>query len=234
MDQVNGHIDFGTTTIRYSVEYSARKTLKICVRPDCSVVVTAPLDALPEKIRAGVHRRAAWIVRQQRTFEAFGEHTPERRYVSGETHLYLGRQYMLRVVCGGRNEVHYKGNILEVECKDRKNVKTLLLAWYRQRGELKFRQYAVPWTERFKCYGVESSGLHLKYMPARWGSCTSAGEIFLNPLLIKAPRACIEYVIVHELCHLVYRNHTKDFYNLLSREMPSWQKWKQVLECTLM
>ena len=67
-------------------------------------------------------------------------------------------------------------------------------------------------------------------MNNRWGSCTNNGKMILNTELIKAPRPCIEYVIKHELCHLVYRNHTKAFYELLSNEMPEWEKWKNKLE----
>ena len=200
MDQVKDHIEFGSRVVEYTIEYRTRKTLGICVHPDGRVEVKAPAGASLEQIRCHVHRRAPWIYKQQRYFDSFGIHTPERKYVSGETHLYLGRQYMLRIVDSERNEVHYKGNILEVECRHRKDVRSLLLAWYRRRAE------------------------------TRWGSCTASGQILLNPRLIAAPRICIEYVILHELCHLVYRNHTKAFYELLAREMPNWEKWKMKLE----
>ena len=67
-------------------------------------------------------------------------------------------------------------------------------------------------------------------MPKRWGSCTPMGKIILNPELIKAPKACIEYVIVHELCHLIYRDHNQKFFDLQTKEMPDWEKWKMKLE----
>jgi len=67
-------------------------------------------------------------------------------------------------------------------------------------------------------------------MKLRWGSCSANGNIILNPELIKAPKACIEYVIIHELCHLLHRNHTKAFFALQSRVMPDWEKWKNKLE----
>ena len=137
---------------------------------------------------------------------------------------------MLRVVDSERNEVHYKGNILEVECRRRKDVRSLFMAWYRKRAEIKFKEYADPLIARFSRHQVKPSGLKLKEMETRWGSCSSSGQIFLNPRLIGAPRICIEYVITHELCHLVHRNHTKAFYELLTQEMPDWKKWKMKLE----
>ena len=230
MDQIKDCIEYGSVVMEYAVEYRARKTLGICVHPDGSVEVKAPMEAPLEQIRKHVHRRAPWIYKQQRYFSSFGIHTPERKYVSGESHLYLGRQYMLRVVDSERNEVHYKGNILEVECRRRKDVRSLLMAWYRKRAEIKFKEYADPLIARFSRHQVKPSGLKLKEMETRWGSCSSSGQIFLNPRLIGAPRICIEYVITHELCHLVYRNHTKAFYGLLTQEMPDWKKWKIKLE----
>ena len=200
MDQIKDCIEYGSVVMEYAVEYRVRKTLGICVHPDGSVEVKAPMEAPLEQIRKHVHRRAPWIYRQQRYFSSFGIHTPERKYVSGESHLYLGRQYMLRVVDSERNEVHYKGNILEVECRHRKDVRALLLAWYRKRAEIKFKEYADPLISRFSRYQVKPSGLKLKEMETRWGSCTATGQILLNPRLVCAPRICIEYVIIHELC----------------------------------
>ena len=219
MDQIKDCIEYGSVVMEYAVEYRARKTLGICVHPDGSVEVKAPMEAPLEQIRKHVHRRAPWIYKQQRYFSSFGIHTPERKYVSGESHLYLGRQYMLRVVDSERNGVHYKGNILEVECRRRKDVRSL-----------KFEEYAVPLIARFNRYQVKPSAIKLKEMATRWGSCTATGQILLNPRLVCAPRICIEYVIMHELCHLVYRNHTKAFYELLTQEMPDWEKWKMKLE----
>ena len=230
MDQIKDCIEYGSVVMEYAVEYRARKTLGICVHPDGSVEVMAPMEAPLEQIRKHVHRRAPWIYKQQRYFSSFGIHTPERKYVSGESHLYLGRQYMLRVVDSERNEVHYKGNILEVECRRRKDVRSLLMAWYRKRAEKKFEEYAGPLIARFNRYQVKPSAIKLKEMATRWGSCTATGQILLNPRLVCAPRICIEYVIIHELCHLVHRNHTKNFYELLTQEMPDWKKWKMKLE----
>lgn len=230
MDQVKDHIEFGSKIVEYTIEYRSRKTLGIYVHPDGRVEVKAPVEASLDQIRSHVHRRAPWIYKQQRYFDSLGVHTPDRRYVSGESHLYLGRQYMLRVVDSEHNEVHYKGNILEVECRHRKYVRSLLLTWYRQRAEIKFREYATPLIARFGRYGVQPTGITLKEMETRWGSCTASGQILLNPRLIGAPRICIEYVILHELCHLVYHNHTKAFYELLTHEMPDWKKWKMKLE----
>ena len=221
---------YGSSLIKYEIEYMQRKTLGITVHPDGSVSLKAPIDATPEDIQKKVRHRAAWILRQKRYFESFGTPTTERQYISGESHLYLGRQYMLRIKEGKTNAVHYHNNILEIECQNKKNAGKVLQLWYLERAQIKFPEYAKPIIEQFAAYGVQPKSLSLRKMEKRWGYCTTDGDIFLNPRLICAPRCCIEYVITHELCHLVHHNHTKEFYSLLSKEMPHWEKWKNKLE----
>lgn len=226
-------IQYGATLIEYDIEFVDRKTLGIKVLPDGTVSLKAPINATLDDIRNKVHHRAAWILRQKRYFESFGTPTTERQYISGESHLYLGRQYMLRIKQGEHNAVHYQNNILEVVCQNKKEAGRVLQLWYLERAQIKFPEYAKPIIEQFKAYGVQPKSVGIRKMEKRWGYCTLDGNIYLNPRLICAPRCCIEYVITHELCHLVHRNHTKEFYALLSKEMPHWEKWKAILERTL-
>ena len=235
MDQITrDHIQYGATIIDYDIEFAQRKTLSICVNPDSTVCLKAPIDATLEQIQQKVHKRAGWILKQKRYFESFGTSTTKRQYISGESHLYLGRQYMLRVKESNVNAVHYQNNIIEIECRHKKDAGILLQTWYRQRANIKFQEYAQPIIEQFSVYGVKPQSLSIKKMDKRWGYCTIDGHITLNPRLICAPRCCIEYVITHELCHLIYRSHNKEFYALLTKEMPHWEKWKNKLERILM
>ena len=235
MDQIiRDHIQYGATIIDYDIEFASRKTLSICVNPDSTVCLKAPKDATLEQIQQKVHKRASWILKQKRFFESFGTPTTTRQYISGESHLYLGRQCMLRVRESNVNAVHYQNNIIEIECRHKKDAGVLLQTWYRQRANIKFLEYAKPIIEQFSTYGVKPQSLSIKKMEKRWGYCTIDGHITLNPRLICAPRCCIEYVITHELCHLIYRSHNKEFYALLTKEMPHWEKWKAKLERTLM
>lgn len=223
-------ITYGTSLIEYAIEYAQRKTLGITVHPDGSVSLKVPINATKENIQERVRHRAAWILRQKRYFESFGTPTTERQYISGESHLYLGRQYMLRIKEGEVNQVHYQNNILEIECQHKEEAGKVLQRWYRERAKIKFAEYAQPIIEQFSVYGVQPKSLTVRKMEKRWGYCTPEGNIYLNPKLIGAPRCCIEYVITHEMCHLIHRNHTPEFYALLTKEMPHWEKWKNKLE----
>ena len=226
-------IDYGTSEIAFNVQYSNRKTLTIAVFPNGSVTVKAPDDTSIEVIKNKVHKRASWIIKQQQYFKSFGERTPERKFISGESHLYLGRQYLLRVTIGKPDCIKYKGRYFEIVCSSKSKAKDLMNDWYRIHAKIKFAEIAEPIIQRFQRYNVKPTAIYIQEMNNRWGSCTNSRKIILNTELIKAARPCIEYVITHELCHLIHRNHTKAFYELLSVEMPDWERWKNKLEQTL-
>jgi predicted metal-dependent hydrolase len=223
-------IQFGSKQIDFYLEYSNRKTLGITVKPDLSVLVKAPVDTALEKVEETLRKKASWIIRQQSFFLTFHPKTPAKKFMGGETHLYLGRQYRLSIVQTKLESVKLKGKFIEVATIDKLRVRQLVNGWYLGNAKIKFQSIAQPIIDRFKIYKVEPSSIVLRDMPTRWGSCTPKGKIILNPELIKAPKGCIEYVIIHELCHLVHHDHTQRFIDLQTKEMKDWEKWKMKLE----
>lgn len=226
-------IKYGSKTIDFDLSYKDRKTLGIKVYPDCKVKVTAPLESTEAKINEKVKEKARWIIKQQNEFLSYHPLTPPRKYVNGETHLYLGRQYRLKIIVGNKNDVKlYRGRLI-LQIKDGGNAETILNKWYREKAIIQFRSILDVVLPKFSKYNTELPDLVIRNMPTRWGSCTSKGKVILNPELIKAPKGSIEYVITHELCHLIEHNHTSAFYTLQEKIMPDWKKWKSVLEYSL-
>ena len=223
-------IQFGSRTVDFRLEYSSRKSLGISVTPELLVLVKAPAETSLEIIKEKIRKKAPWIIRQQSFFLSFHPKTPARRFVGGETHLYLGRQYRLKIIKCKIESVKLKGQFIEVETTDKAKVKQLVNDWYLKNAKTKFDSIAQPLIDKFKKYKVKPSSIVLRGMPTRWGSCTPKGKIILNPELIKAPKGCIEYVIIHELCHLIHHDHTQKFIDLQTREMRDWEKWKAKLE----
>ena len=223
-------IQFGSKKIDFQLEFSKRKSLGISVTAELLVLVKAPVDTTLEKVKEKVKKKAPWILKQQSFFLSFHPKTTARRFVGGETHLYLGRQYRLKILESKTESVKIKGQFIEVETKQKAKVKQLVNEWYLKNAKIKFHSIAQPLIDKFKKYKVEPSSIILREMPTRWGSCTPKGKIILNPELIKAPKGCIEYVIIHELCHLIYHNHTQKFIDLQTKEMLDWEKWKSKLE----
>lgn len=224
------YIVFGSKRIDFELTFASRKSLGITVTADLDVLVKAPDGTPITDIKERLRKRAPWIIRQQSFFLSFHPKNPLRKFVSGETHLFLGRPYRLKIIMSDTEEVKINGKFIEVFTSEKSRTETLLTDWYLENARKKFHSIAVPLIKRFKKYEVEPSSIILRNMPTRWGSCTPRGKIILNPELIKAPKGCIEYVIVHELCHLVHHNHTQKFANLQTREFRDWEKWKGRLE----
>ncbi|MDR0802756.1 SprT family zinc-dependent metalloprotease [Fluviicola sp.] len=241
---MKGSIQFGSKEIDFHLAFSNRKSLGITVTPEMEVLVKAPIETPLQKVKECLQKKAAWIIKQQSFFLTFQPKTPARKFVSGETHLYLGRQYLLRIMndeSGITNDsVKLSGRFLNVYTNDKTKAKTLVENWYLEKAKERLPKIAKPLMENFgKRHSLTFITHHssflihhlsLRAMPLRWGSCTSKGKIILNPELIKAPKGCIEYVIVHELCHLIHYDHTQKFIDLQTKEMKEWEKWKMKLE----
>ncbi len=223
-------IQFGSRQIDFQLEYSDRKSLGITITPDLNVLVKAPIDTTLDKVKEKIRKKVPWIIRQQSFFLSFHPKTTPRRFIGGETHLYLGRQYRLKILQSRNESVKLKGPFIEVATTDKVRTRQLVNEWYLQNARVRFHAIAQPLIDKFKKYKVEPSSIVLREMPTRWGSCTPKGKIILNPELIRAPKGCIEYVIIHELCHLIHYDHTQRFIDLQTKEMKDWEKWKTKLE----
>lgn len=224
---------YGSAVIEYGLERSTRRTLSISVLPDCTVQVHAPIEANPDDIDARVRRRARWILRQQRRFAEFRPRTPPRRFLGGETHRYLGRQYRLKIVRALQDRVTLRAGRLVVETtrpRDNGWIRTLVRRWLRGRAKIILRERFDAAASVVSALGITQPGFQVLAMKKRWGSHTKSGRVLLNESLITARRECIDYVIVHELCHVVEPNHSQRFFRLLRRFMPDWERRKELLE----
>ena len=234
MSKSNGVVAFGREIICYEVQFlTTRRTLGIEVHPNLQVLVRAPTDCDPAMIAGKVQQRAPWISKRLAEFQQFSPRTPPRQFVSGETHLYLGRQYRLKVCEGTVSSVKLTQGQLIVSTRSKtqpEQVKVTLQRWYRQRAREVFGEVLDACFKPFAQRGYIHPQLFVKSMHTRWGSLSSSGLITLNSSLIRAPKGCIEYVVVHELCHLEHKNHGPKFYKLLEQLMPDWLRRKRKLE----
>ncbi|KAF0117522.1 MAG: hypothetical protein FD149_1097 [Rhodospirillaceae bacterium] len=237
MKSARHSVQYGEHRIDFAIVRRERTTLEIAVEPDASVVVAAPLDAPLAAIEEKVRKRAAWIRRQQRYFIQFLPRTPDRRYVAGETHLYLGRQYRLKVVPHIQTMVTLVRGFIVVQTHQPAKPEithALVERWYRERARIKFAErlevnlLRFPEPDKFR-----PRGLIVSQLQQRWGSMSPAGRLLLNRRLIEASVDSIDYVITHELCHMSEHHHGPAFFALLDRVLPDWQKCKERLERSL-
>jgi predicted metal-dependent hydrolase len=238
----SGGVLYGDELISYEVfERPARKTLGIEVHPDGRVLVLVPSQCDDATIEDKLRLRVGWISRQLTTFSRYERHTAPRQYLSGESHRYLGRQYRLKVVTNDQraDKAQVKmtrGEIVVTGATKlpQEKIKELLRCWYLNRAK---EVFDAVLTDTFAVFGrrrLAKPRISVRDMRSRWGSLSPGGLMTLNSRLIEVPRPCIEYVILHELCHLVHRDHNAKFFALLVQFMPDWQKRKQRLERALL
>lgn len=220
-------------SIEFCVLRGDRTRARLIVRPGGQVEVRVPRDASDDWIDDLIKRRRRWILRQQVYFEQFRPREPERRYVNGETVRYLGRQYTLRIRKHGQGGASLKGRHLEVCVQPEDGldqVRDAVQAWYRSRAEEVIARRAESCLPLMRAHGIEAPRIRLLRMSRRWGSCTGKGHVLLNPYLVIAPTDCVDYVLVHELCHVRHPRHDEAFYRLLTTVMPDWPRRRQRLE----
>ena len=207
------------------------RNITLKVRPNGEAILTAPKTASDEHIKFIIEKRAKWIAQKRAFFASFK--TPEKEYVSGEDFKYLGRSYRLKVVQSKEERVKLQRGYLELFVKDKSDIKrkrNLVYEWYNEKAMLYFFNILQEFNKIVK---QDIKSVKIRQMKTRWGSCNPyKSYINLNIELIKKPRACIEYVVFHELVHLLYPDHSKKFYDYLTLYMPDWQKRKQILERT--
>lgn len=225
-------LTFGSRQIRYQLRLGGVKRLRIVVHPNLTVCVRAPDGYSESEIHQAIRSKAPWIAKQLDALAAFHPLPVPHKYISGETIIYLGRQYRLKIEEGKTTETKLRGRFLHIAVRDKHDyalVRNAVTSWYRSRASEVFRRYLDACMKVVGRHGVANPTFVIRDMRTRWGSCSASGRVILNLRLIQAPVHCIEYVIMHELCHLAHHNHSPAFYRLLVRCMPDWEKRKMVL-----
>jgi predicted metal-dependent hydrolase len=226
-------VSYSNLQIPITVWFEERNRLRITVQPDKSIVAKAPLDHSMEEVRAKLEKRAPWMIQQLEYFDQYHPVLPDRQYISGETYYYLGRQYRLKVTAGSENAVKLIGKFFMLTTTQPENLERkqqILQDWYTRHAKVFIQNRSELFVDRLIELGARKPEIKYRRMNKRWGSCTPSGVITFNTELIKAPTHCIDYVVLHELCHLVHVGHNAKFYHLLDVLMPDWKKRKERLE----
>lgn len=229
-------VQWGTTTITYALRWSLarRKTVSIAVEPRGSVVVTAPRGTPEQRISEVVRSRAQWILGRVKATSDLPPAPPAREFVNGETFLYLGRQYRLKLVDGAPvHPLALRGGWLELPIPGdlrREHrapyARAALVDWYRRRATAKLPRIVAVWAPRV---GVEPAKVAIAEQQKRWASCDRHGVLRLNWRIVQASTSLVEYVVAHELVHLLHPDHTREFWATLGRVMPDYDGRKRRL-----
>lgn len=210
------------------VRSSKRKRLTITVERDRAIVVHAPQGTSEEAVRDVVDAKRQWLLEKLRHPQKYEtrRHPPGKEVVNGESAPYLGTDYRIEVIETASGEIEFS-NLFRVPAAHQANRRKVLRDWYVERAKETILQRAQ---QRAHELGVKFTAARIVDNRYRWGSCTTNDNISFNWRLIKAPMFVVDYVIVHELAHLIESNHTPRFWSIVRANSPGMDKAKRWLK----
>lgn len=216
--------------INCEIVRSQRRTVAIQIHPDRRIELKVPLLYNINEVEPFLVKHHRWIFNRLDAPEK--KSREPKKYVDGELHYFLGKQYPIKIIISPENTVVFQDDTIVIYAKYDlpELIEVLLEKWYFTQARAVFQKISIPLTKQMAKYNVAPKSFTIKKMKTRWGSCSSKGSVNLNLDLIKLPEGCIKAVILHELCHLVHMNHSKEFYALMTAEMPDWKVWDKQLK----
>ncbi|MBI2414639.1 M48 family metallopeptidase [candidate division WWE3 bacterium] len=219
--------------IEFETFYSDRlKTIKISIDPSKKIRVYAPKNTPVINMGEIVKNKGMWILKKFSYFDSLNVEPKNLEFKNGETHFYLGVAYVLNIVQGTATKVYLEDKKLVVVSTNFTNelfTKKLIDNWYWENAKTLFENELNNKFLEFNVYNLAKPIMTVERLKKKWGQCSSKGHIKLNKELVKLPLECLNYVIVHELCHLIEHNHSPRFYKLLGKHYPDWKKQKEKL-----
>jgi len=224
-------VEYNGCNIVFDIEYRDRKTMAIHIRPPGSVKVFSPLYTDEAIIRERVKSKGRWILKKIAEIEHLDPKKYKKKFVQGEKFPFLGKYYDLKILKNGRKipKVFFKDEVfyLEAETFDHEKSKKAMEKWYRVKTDRII-------SDRVELYSVKLGknprSVKTKEQKRRWGSCNSRGDLYFNWRLAMAPPGIIDYIVVHELCHLIHGDHSRKFWGLVESILPDLKKRKKWLK----
>jgi predicted metal-dependent hydrolase len=217
----------------YKIVYSARRSIGISVGPNTGVTVRAPYRTSLKTIEALVASKSAWIIKHLENYKSTVRINNGMSYSDGSDVMFHGRNLKIRISESKSDFVRPAGDFLEIGLKnveESARVGYLAERWLRKTAETEFKTEFEEILTRYRIYNFKPAEFCVRSLKRRWGSCSSKGKITISSELVKLDEIYLEYVILHELCHLRHHNHGKDFYRLLSEVFPDWKRCRVELK----
>jgi predicted metal-dependent hydrolase len=209
----------------YRIIFSERRTLSLSVERDASVVVRAPEGTSEEEIRRAVEAKKLWLFEKIHHEQKYPAGRQQKEFVSGETIPYLGRNYRLEISGRADRGLHFHSRFV-ISREDQPQAARLFRDWYIERAKDRITSRAEYFAAAM---GTTFNQIMISDLKVRWGSCTPHSNLNFNWRIMKAPAVVVDYIVVHELAHLIESNHTPRFWNIVSVQVPRWEQAKNWL-----
>lgn len=223
--------EYGTELIEFEVEFRERKTLAIEIEPPRQIKVIAPKGKAEDEILETVKSKSRWIVQKLFEIKEIEYRNSTKQYINGESFLYLGRNYSLQIVldkeCISSEAKLYRSRFyVTSSTKDEDTIKLALESWYKHKAKQKINE-RIQYYQGY--FDDKPNRVVIKNQEKRWGSCTKNNDLLFNWKCVMAPSPVLDYIVVHEMCHMVHKNHSTEFWQLVKRVLPDYQNRKNWL-----
>lgn len=224
-------LTYGRTNIVFDVIFKKRKTMEIAVEPPKTITVTAPIGTTEDEILKKVESKGSWIIQKIYSFKHMQYSHINREFVNGESFMYLGRNYSLQIEVDSsfkKPEVKlYRGKfIVKASSKNDEDIRNAMEQWYRNRAKEVIGS-RVKYYQKF--FSKEPTDIRIKEQKKRWGSCTSKNELLFNWRCIMAKSNALDYIVIHEMCHMYHKDHSNEFWELVASVLPDYEVRKEWL-----
>jgi predicted metal-dependent hydrolase len=219
-------------SIDYKVVYSRRRSIGINIGPDSGVTVRAPYRTSLKTIQSMVQSKSAWIIKHLEKYKSATRISSKIIFANGTSVLFRGKEYPVRFIKSEKYFIRFDESNIEIGLinpEEKEKAGLMLEKWYRVISEGIFRRKFDELLIRFSRYNFTPAEFSVRVLKRRWGSCSSKGKITISSELVKLDDIYLEYVILHELCHIRHHNHGKEFYALLSEVFPDWKQKRSEL-----
>lgn len=221
-------ISYKGILISYSIERKKRKSMAIKINNNGDFLVSVPKSMTKKSIDVFIENNIDWIYNQKILFRD----KVQKLYVSGEKILLLGKEYLIDIIVNeslknAKVSLLKEKIIIECTCKKSNNIKNIIENWYRKIAKEIFNERTLYYANKI---GIEYNKISIKNQKTRWGSCSSKKNLNFNFRLIMAPKEILDYIIIHELCHLIHFNHSKEYWETVEKYMPDYIERKTMLK----
>ena len=224
--------EYGTQIIEFDVVFRKRKTMAIQIQAPDKITVISPIGVKEDEILRVVKGKSKWIVQKLFQIREIDHLKRTREYVNGESFIYMGRNYSLQIQYDRTYKIPkaklYRGKLyVYSDCYDPLFIRLAIEKWYKEKALQKIEE-RISYYQKY--FDVAPNKVMVKEQKKRWGSCSSQRNLNFNWKCIMAPSPVLDYLVVHEMCHMVHMNHSPDFWNLVASILPDYEKRREILK----
>ena len=229
-------VDIDGEKIIFFVQRKNIKNINLKVDLNKQVTMSIPIKMDINTAKEFIKEKANWIKKQQNYYDSITYKRENIAFEDGETVYLLGKQYKLKIISNIKNEILINGEYFEIHIKEKyidnkKYIKKIYEELLKEYAYQVYRELVEKYQTLLRRYNIKFPNIEIRQMKRRWGSCfPNNNKVVFSLNLIKTPICCIEYVVLHELSHFKYPNHSKNFYNFVAIFMPDWNKRKKILD----